>query len=104
MATVKDMKKSFCDDVYTELSGMKDRIMKMQENLVERYGEQYEFVERYQRHLCELAEQIDWKLQILSHACPYDWSGSTEYEENIVSVGPAEPMPGPEFAGGYIGG
>ncbi len=106
MATIKDMKKSYCDDVYTELSGMKDRIMKMQESLAERYGEQKGFVEQYQRHLCELADQIDWKIQILSHACPYDWKGSSEseYEENAVSVGPAEPMPGPDFAGGYLGG
>ncbi len=103
MATTKDIKKNYCDDVYSELSGMKDRIMKMQETLVDKYGDN-EFVEKYQRHLCELAEQIDWKLQILSHACPYDWKGSTEYEENIVSVGPAEQMPGPDFAGGYIGG
>jgi hypothetical protein len=104
MATIKDMKTSYCDDVYNELSGMKDRIMKMQESLAERYGEQKKIVEKYQRHLCELAEQIDWKLQILSHACSYDWKGSTEYEENTVSVGPAEQMPGPDFAGGYLGG
>ncbi len=104
MATVKDVKKSYCDDVYNELSGMKDRIMKMQEALVDAYDEQKEFVEKYQRHLCELAEQIDWKLQILSHACPYTWKGSMEYEENIVSVGPVEQMPGPDFAGGYVGG
>jgi hypothetical protein len=85
---------------------MKDRIMKMQKDLVRMYPDQKEFVEKYERHLCELTDQIDWKLQILSHACPFDWKGSSEseYEDNSVSVGPTEQTPGFDFAGGYLGG
>jgi hypothetical protein len=102
MATIKEIKKNYCDDVYTELAGMKDRIVKMQRDLVRMYPSQKEFVEKFERHLRELADQIDWKLQILSHACPYDWKGSSEseYEENSVSVGPS----GNDYAGGYLGG
>ena len=107
MATIiKDMKKNYCDEVYTELAGMKDRIVKMQKDLARTYPDQKEFVETYGRHLCELTDQIDWKLQILSHACPFDWKGSSEseYDDNSVSVGPVEQTPGSDFAGGYLGG
>ncbi len=103
MATMKDMKKNYCDDVFTELSGIKDRIMKLQDNLKNTYDLKDDMTAKIERHLCELADQIDWKLQILSHACPYDWKGSTDYEENIVSVGPADVQP-VDFSGGYIGG
>jgi hypothetical protein len=101
MATVKDIKKSYCDDVYSELSEMKSRILAMQDNLKSTYGQQRDIVETFGRHLCELADQIDWKLQILSHACPFDWEGSKDYEENTVSVGSS---PGIDFSGGYLGG
>jgi len=57
----------------------------------------------FDRHLSELVDQVDWKLQILSHTCPYDWKGSDEFGENTVSVGPAEKT-AIDFSGGYIGG
>ena len=105
MATVKDIKKGFCDDIYTELAGMKEKIEVLQSKLTRSYPAEDELFKLYDRHLHELVEQIDWKLQILSHACPHDWKGSagTEYEENSVSVGPAESFD-KDFSGGYIGG
>ncbi len=105
MATMKDMKKDYCDEVFTELSAIKGRIMKMQDNLKNNYKLEGELAGKFERHLCELADQIDWKLQILSHACPYDWKGSDapEYADNTVSVGPAD-IQIPEFSGGYVGG
>ncbi len=105
MARVKDIsEKSFCDEVYTELSGMKKRILDMREDLARTYGTETRVFGMYERHLRELADQIEWKLQILSHACPYDWQGSVEYAENTVSVGPVEKGPEVEFSGGYLGG
>lgn len=104
MGTVKDMKKGFCDDVFTELSGMKKRIIDLRDDLARTYGAETDIFGTYERHLCELADQIEWKLQILSHACPYDWKGSVEYAENIVSVGPAGKFPEIDFSGGYLGG
>src|SRR5574337_622464 len=105
MATIKDIKKvkGFCDDVYADLAGMKDKIMAMRDNFALTYGEDHELFVTYDRHLRELAEQIEWKLQILSHACPYDWKGSTEYE-NVVSVEPDKMVPDSDFSGGYVGG
>ena len=105
MATVKDIKKGFCDDIYTELAGMKVRIEVLQSKLARTYPTEHELFMKYDRHLHELAEQIEWKLQILSHACPNDWKGSAdiEYEDNTVSVGPAQSFD-TDFSGGYVGG
>ncbi len=105
MATVKDIRKVMCDDVFTELAGIKERIVTMRDKLERNYSGEGDIFRLYDRHIGELVDQIDWKLQILSHACPYDWKGSseTEYVENTASVGPAE-MKMPDFAGGYLGG
>ena len=103
MGSVKDMSKSYCDDVYMGLSSAKKVIVEMRDNLSRTYGTESEMYKKYARHLCELVDQIDWKLQILSHACPYDWKGSSEYEEG-ASVGPTGTPTMPEFSGGYVGG
>ena len=103
MATVKEIKKGYCDEVYTELSGTKNKILSMRDKLARTYPAESELSVLYDRHLCELTDQIEWKLQILSHACPYDWKGSAAYEDNAVSVGPADTST-PNFAGGYLGG
>jgi hypothetical protein len=104
MATVKDIKKGFCDDVYTELSVMKTRLDDMRDSLVRAYGADTGLFGMYDRHLRELSDQIEWKLQILSHACPHDWKGSDEkeYAENTASVGPVEKDD--DFSPGYLGG
>ena len=108
MASVLDIKnkdvKSFCDEVYTELEGMKMKIVAMNEELSMAYGDDSEPNHMFKRHLGELADQIEWKLQILSHACPYDWKGSKGDVENTVSVRQQETVEGPDFSGGYVGG
>ncbi len=114
MGTVKEMKmresekdimtKSFCDDVYTELEGIRLKILTMKDELELTYGTESGPLRDYERHLVELADQIEWKLQILAHACPYDWKGSIEKVENVVSVQPPEVSAVPDFSGGYIGG
>jgi len=101
MATVKDIKKSFCDDVYAELSVMKKKLGEMRDSLARTYGAKTEIFRMYDRHLLELFDQIEWKLQILSHACPYDWKGSEEYVET-ASVEPVDKNV--DFSPGYIGG
>jgi hypothetical protein len=103
MANVKDMRKGICDDVYTELAGMKEKIEALTEKLKRTYPAEDALSGLYSRHLHELAGQIEWRLQILSHACPHDWKGSEDYEENIVSVGPPEKFE-TDFSGGYVGG
>jgi hypothetical protein len=105
MASVKDISvKAFCDDVYTELAGMRMKLLTMIDELSISYGEEGQPFKNYHRQLTELADQIEWKLQILSHACPYDWKGSVEKVETVVSVREPDVSGGPDFSGGYVGG
>jgi len=98
------MTKAFCDDVFTELEGIRLKILTMKDELELTYGKDSEPFNHYERHLMELADQIEWKLQILSHACSYDWKGSVEKVEVGVSVQEIEVATSPEFSGGYVGG
>lgn len=95
---------SFCDEVYTELAGMRMKILTMTDELSTTYGEETAPFNTFKRHLGELADQIEWKLQILSHACPYEWKGSKEKVESTVSVREPDIAQGPDFSGGYVGG
>lgn len=105
MAAVKDIKKGVCDNVFSGLTDVKKRIEALRDDLARTYKTEDKLSGLYERHLSELVDQIDWKIQIMSHACSYDWKGSAEaeYEENTVSVGPADTTT-PDFAGGYLGG
>lgn len=107
MGSVKDVEgkfvQSFCDEVYAELAGMRMRILSLSDELSVTYGDDSKPLNTFKRHLTELADQIDWKLQILSHACPYEWKGSQEKVESVVSVRQPDTT-GPEFSGGYLGG
>ncbi len=100
----EEMTKAFCDDVYGELEGIRLKILTMKEELEFTYGKDSEPFRHYERHLTELADQIEWKLQILSHACPYDWKGSMEKVESVVSVQPPDVSASSDLADGYIGG
>ncbi len=95
--------KAVCDDVYVELESMRMKILTMIDELAMIYGDDEEPLKMFKRHLSEFADQIEWRLQILSHACPYDWKGSKETVENMVSVRP-ETVDGSDFSGGYLGG
>lgn len=100
----KILTKSFCDDVYFELTEMRLRLLTMNDELALTYGADSEPYKTYKRHIVELADQIEWRLEILSHACPFDWAGSREKVETVVSVGQTEAATGPDFSGGYVGG
>lgn len=101
MGSVMDVK-GFCDEVYTELSGSKNRLFELREN-ARNQGAKNQMIASYERHLTELIEEIDWKLEILSHSCPYDWKGSADFEDS-VQVNEAEKSPDVEFSPGYLGG
>ena len=96
--------RSFCDDVYVELTEMRLRLLTMNIELALTYGEDSDPYRTYKRHIQELDDQIGWRLEILSHACPYTWAGSREKVETEVSVGETDLTKGPDFSGGYLGG
>jgi hypothetical protein len=57
------------------------------------------------RHLNELIQTIDWKLEIFSKECPVDWSKFGKTSESTTSVPTLESMKEKDFpSGGYAGG
>jgi hypothetical protein len=105
MATVKNIKlTNYCDDVNNELVGMKSRIDALREDVKKAYGAESPVTHEHERHLCELSDMIEWKLQILMKVCPFDWKGAEQDFEDTVSVGPDKSLETSEFSGGYIGG
>jgi hypothetical protein len=103
MATVMNMKESemFCDEVYTQLSDIKRKIVELEKR--SSAGGMLTEIEggKFVRQLTELADQIDWRLQILSHSCSHNWAGSVDYEGAQVEAGKVKDV---EFSPGYLGG
>jgi hypothetical protein len=105
MASVLNVKenKRFCDEVYAELTDIKKKIMKLKD----RSGAKSPGTDidggMFGRQLAELADQIDWKLQILSHSCTVDWKGAVDFEET-AQVNTMERFGEGEFSPGYVGG
>jgi hypothetical protein len=99
MATTRDKVKNICDETFEQLTEVKEKIEALRDSLARNYPGEAGILGVYERHLGELVDQVDWKLQIMSHSCSYDWEGSEEFAET-VSVGPTEE----DFSPGYIGG
>lgn len=103
MASVLNVKESvgFCDEVFAELTKIKDKIVQLKDRSTAGAVQQDIDGGKFARQLAELADQIDWKIQILSHSCPYVWRGSDDYEGAEIEAEIAKDI---EFAPGYIGG
>jgi hypothetical protein len=105
MGTVKDIKKNaYCDEVLSELAYMIQSIDGLRDMLASTYGRDSRVFHEHDRHLEELAEHIDWKLQILTTTCAFDWKGLGPDVQSEVSVGPPEKTEVRDYSGGYLGG
>ena len=107
MASLMNVKESkgFCDEVYTQLADMKERLIELKNRSVAKNPGKDIDGGMFVRHLTELADQIDWKLQILSHSCPVDWKGSADYTETAQVNAVEKPKTGViDFSPGYVGG
>ncbi len=104
MASVMNMKESkgFCDEVYAELTDMKKRLIGLKNRSVAKSPGQDIEGGMFGRQLSELADQIDWRLQILSHSCPVDWKGAADFEETAKVDGTV--ARDVNFSPGYVGG
>ncbi len=106
MASVMNIKetKEFCDDVFSQLEDVRKKVLALKNRSSEGIAMSDIDGGKFVRHLTELADMIEWKLQILSHSCSYDWKGSSNYEGG-VSVNEMGRAPDSDnFSGGYIGG
>jgi hypothetical protein len=105
MGTAKDIKKNeYCDEVLAELAYMIQNVHDMRAMLGSAYDRDSEVFKVHDRHLAELADLIDWKLQILTTACPFDWKGLGPDVQSEVSVRQPELSAVRDTAGGYLGG
>ncbi len=103
MASVLNVKESkgFCDEVFTQLIDMKKKILELKNRSSAGGMQKDNDGGKFGRHLGELADEIDWRLQILSHSCSHDWAGSVDYEGAQVE---AEKSKDVDFSPGYLGG
>jgi len=106
MATAKYLnEKGYLLEVYRELEGIKERIKGLRRDLASTYRGEAKVFMTHDRHLLEMEEYIDWKLQILEKGTGFDWKAAGETDvESIVSVRSPELTSGPDFSGGYVGG
>ena len=105
MGTVKDIKKNeYCDEVLGELAYMIQTVHELREQLAVAYGRDSEVYRTHDRHLVELADYMDWKLQILTTVCPFEWKGLGDDVQSVVSVRQPETAAGRDISGGYLGG
>jgi len=108
MATANELKeKAYFEDVYTELESIKLRLYVLREELARTYGKDSPLLIAHDRHLVEMAEYVDWKIQILEKGTAFDWKTAAGTKKDIqsdVSVRPNEDFEGPQISGGYLGG
>lgn len=108
MATAKEIKeKAYGEEVYKVLEGIKLRIYMLREELAKTYGKDSKMLMDHDRHLLEMAEYIDWKIQVLEKGTSFDWKtarGNKGEVESDVQVLETDNRTGPDFSGGYVGG
>jgi hypothetical protein len=108
MATAREIKeKVYFNEVYKVLGGIKLKLLLLREELAKTYGEDSKMLLAHDRHLLEMAEYIDWKIQVLEKGTSFDWKaakGSRDEVTSDVSVMAPETSTGPDFSGGYVGG
>ncbi len=108
MATARELKeKIYFDEVYKVLEGIKMKIYVLREELAKTYGKDSKELLTQDRHLIEMVEYIEWKLQVLEKGSAFDWKaakGNKTELETHVSVRPPDNITGPDFSGGYLGG
>jgi hypothetical protein len=95
--------KNYCDSLYSELFNMKTRLVEFVTQIEHMEGKEKFMINPFVRHLNELINTIDWKLEIFTKACPVDWSKYIRGVESTVSVS-TETTRESEPAGGYVGG
>ncbi|MBF0506547.1 MAG: hypothetical protein HQL09_06910 [Nitrospirae bacterium] len=93
--------RSYCDVIFDELTDMKSRVLGLVRDIELMQGHDKELVISHVRHLNDIANTIDWKLEILTKVCPTDWMryaagaesvsvkvpGKAEFDKDFTSAG-----------------
>ena len=105
MAISKDIgTKGYCDKVFGELDGMKTRVLGLVKDIESMTGPDREHLDTHIPHLRDIANTIEWKLEILMKVCPAGFKsyfGETETPSVSAEASPAELE---KVVGGYAGG
>jgi hypothetical protein len=95
-------KHNFCDSLSSEVISIKEKLGELVTKLEESHDKS---LEPYLRHLHEMINFIDWKVEIFSKVCPTDWSKLDLNVQGTVSVPPVDTGKEKDLpAGGYVGG
>ncbi len=105
MSAVKAItEKEYLKEVFSELEAVKGRVLALRKDLAMVSVGKGTNLMAHDRHLLELAEYIDWKLQVLEKGTGFDWKAAGTIVESDVSVRAPEKSAGPDISGGYLGG
>jgi hypothetical protein len=95
----------YCDSLYSKLSDMKSRLLDFTGQIDQMKEPEKKALESHIPHLQEIANTIDWKLEVLLRACPYDWREFDKEYESSSSVPTPETQGEDEgVGGGFVGG
>jgi len=105
MASKKDIElRTYCDSMYSELSNMKSRLLGFVRHIEHMEGPGNEILRSHIAHFQDIIRTIDWKLEILTRVCPFDWVGYSGIEKT-ASVRVDEELYREQLvSGGYGGG
>jgi hypothetical protein len=106
MAEVRNVQaKTYCENVFADLTLMKSRLNMRIRELERMRGPVKNTLGWQITHFRDIIKTIDWKLDILMKACPYEWTGFTYDIEYSASV-PVQETPAAEetIPAGYGGG
>ena len=105
MATAKDIEfRNYCDRMYSELSGMKSKLLGFVKEIEGMKGPEKETLKSHISHFEDIIRTIDWKLEILTRVCPFEWAGYSGIERT-ASVRVDEELSREQLvSGGYGGG
>jgi hypothetical protein len=95
----------YCDGLYSELSNMKDRLNGYLTQIELMKGKEKDVLRSHEKHLKEIIQTIDWKLEIFAKECPVDWSNLGQKSEGSASVPVSESFNEKDYpSGGFAGG
>jgi hypothetical protein len=95
----------YCDCLYSELSNMKDSLNAFLTQIDLMGGKEKGVLSSHVKHLHELIQTIDWKMEIFSKECPVDWNKFGKESDSTTSVPLSESLRERDFpSGGFAGG
>jgi len=105
MASLKNAEfRNYCDTVYSELSNMKARLLGFVRDIEHMEGPEKELLKSHISHFQDIIRTIDWKMEILTRACPFEWVGYSGVERTASVLLDEELSREQNVSGGYGGG